>query len=400
MASEKPFTFICGSDDFLVDRLGKARFAAMVGDSQDEFAREVLSGFANNVDEVRSAIYRLRDSVQTVSMFGGGERRVVWFKDVNFLADSVTGRADSTLALLDDFKEILSRINPQETALLITAAPVDRRRAFPKWCEKTADFTLIDDKGDEGEAALLGVIRSEAAALGVSITPDASALLLARIGSNTRLIVEELRKLANFVETGDSDKNAPSHASEQNARAGSPITAITIEEAHVAELTPNVAEGEFFETAEAFFSGDLKWTLAALQRHFFSGGDARPILAALQNRNRLLIQIRALLDSGEAQLGRRGLEGLPTAKSRYDAKFIGATEKNSFNLFSQHPFYVGKLASAGGGTGRAGGAGGLPSLRRLIDNQQEFITAFEETITRPREQEQVLGEMVTRCLAR
>jgi len=395
MASEKPFTFICGSDDFLVDRLGKARFAAMVGDSQDEFAREVLSGFANNVDEVRTAIYRLRDSVQTVSMFGGGERRVVWFKDVNFLADSVTGRADSTLALLDDFREILARINPQETALLITAAPVDRRRAFPKWCEKTADFTLIDDKGDEGEVALLGVIRSEAATLGVSITPDASALLLARIGSNTRLIVEELRKLANFAEAqteaGNDTESAPSRASGQNAHAGSPITAVTIQEAHVAELTPNVAEGEFFETAEAFFSGDLKWTLAALQRHFFAGGDARPILAALQNRNRLLIQIRALIDSGEAQLGRRGLEGLPGAKSRYEAKFIGATEKNSFNLFSQHPFYVGKLAGAGSG------AGGLPSLRRLIDNQQEFITAFEETITRPREQEQVLSEMVTRC---
>jgi len=393
MAPEKPFTFICGSDDFLVDRLGKARFAAMVGDSQDEFAREVLSGFANNVDEVRSAIYRLRDSLQTVSMFGGGERRVVWFKDVNFLADSVTGRADSTLALLDELKEILSRLTPQETALLITAAPVDRRRAFPKWCEKTADFTLIDDKEDGGEAALLGVIRSEAAALGVSITPDASALLLARIGSNTRLIVEELHKLANFVEA-DGGGNVTG-ASGQKAHAGS-ATTMTIEEAHVAELTPNVAEGEFFETAEAFFSGDLQWTLAALQRHFFAGGDARPILAALQNRNRLLIQIRALLDSGEAQLGRRGLEGLPAAKTRYDAKFIGATEKSSFNLFSQHPFYVGKLAGAGGSTGRAGGP---PSLRRLIDNQQEFITAFKETITRPREQEQVLGEMVTRCLA-
>jgi len=394
MASEKPFTFICGSDDFLVDRLGKERFAAMVGDSQDEFAREVLSGFANNVDEVRASIYRLRDSVQTVSMFGGGERRVVWLKDVNFLADSVTGRADSTLALLDEFREILAAINPQETALLITAAPVDRRRAFPKWCEKTADFTLIDDKEDGGEAALLGVIRSEAAALGVSITPDASALLLARIGSNTRLIVEELHKLANFVEAGsDNAATAESHASGQNAHTGSANT-VTIEEAHVAELTPNVAEGEFFETAEAFFSGDLQWTLAALRRHFFAGGDARPILAALQNRNRLLIQIRTLIDAGDAQLGRRGLEGLPAAKSRYAEKFIGASEKNSFNLFSQHPFYVGKLASAGSGPGRAGG---LPSLRRLIDNQQEFITAFEETISRPREQEQVLGEMVTRC---
>jgi DNA polymerase-3 subunit delta len=37
-------------------------------------------------------------------------------------------------------------------------------------------------------------------------------------------------------------------------------------------------------------------------------------------------------------------------------------------------------------------------LRRLIDNQQEFITAFEEIIQRPNEQEEVLREMAVRCL--
>jgi DNA polymerase-3 subunit delta len=47
------------------------------------------------VGEVESAVNRFRDSVQTVSMFGG--RRLVWLKDVNFLADTVTGRAESTL---------------------------------------------------------------------------------------------------------------------------------------------------------------------------------------------------------------------------------------------------------------------------------------------------------------
>ena len=71
----------------------------------------------------------------------------------------------------------------------------------------------------------------------------------------------------------------------------------TIEEASVAEVTPNVAQGDFFETADAFFSGNLQWTLAALRRHFFAGGDARPVLAALQNRNRILIQLRALADA-------------------------------------------------------------------------------------------------------
>jgi DNA polymerase-3 subunit delta len=41
----------------------------------------------------------------------------------------------------------------------------------------------------------------------------------------------------------------------------------------------------------------------------------------------------------------------------------------------------------------------MPGLRRLIDNQQEFIRAFEEIIRRPNEQEAVLRDMAVRCLA-
>jgi DNA polymerase-3 subunit delta len=363
MAAAKPFTFICGADDFLVGRLGAERYAALAAEVPDEFSREVLSGFANNVGEVEAAVNRFRDSVQTVSMFGG--RRVVWLKDVNFLADTVTGRSESTLTAVQDLQDILAKIDPAETAVLITAAPVDRRRAFPKWCEKNADFTLVG--GDDGDSSALETLAfAEAKALGSSIEPDAARLLIARVGANTRLVVEELRKLATYVGEGD-----------------------VIAEQHVAELTPNVAEGDFFETTEAFFRGDLPATLLALERHFFSGGDARPVISSLQNRNRILLQIRALADSGEIRVGPRGLDGLQKAAANHASKFTGVTEKSSYNLFTQNPWYLGKLA----------GSAKLPSLRRLIDNQQEFIAAFEEIIQRPHEQEEVLRELAVRCLA-
>jgi len=362
MAAAKKFTFICGSDDFLVGRLGRERYEALAAEVTDEFSRETINGFAANVGEVESAVNRFRDSVQTVAMFGG--KRVVWFKDINFLADTVTGRAESTLKLVEDLQQLLEAINPDETAVLITAAPVDRRRSFPKWCEKNADFTLIGGDADSAGEALVGVALAEAKSLGTSFGPGAVELMLAKVGANTRLIVEETRKLATYTDGGN------------------------IEEEHVAELTPNVAEGDFFEAAEAFFSGDLKWTLAALHRHFFSGGDARPVISALQNRNRILLQVRALVDAGDARVGPRGLDGMPRAQAAYGARFVGATEKSSYNLFSQNPWYVGKLA----------GSAKLPTLRRLIDNQQEFIATFEEIVRRPGEQEEVLREMSVRCL--
>lgn len=362
----KPFIFICGPDDFLVNRLGKQRFEELSADVADEFSRDVLSGFAGNVGEVEAAINRFRESVQTVPMFGG--KRAVWLKDVNFLADTVTGRAESTLKLLEDLQAILQTLNPAEVAVLITAAPVDRRRAFPKWCEKNAEFTLVGGEGDGAADALAGTVLAEARELGVTITPDAVSLLLAKIGPDTRLVIEEVHKLATYV-----DGAGP------------------IEEENVAELTPNVAEGDFFEAAEAFFSGHLTRTLDAIGRHFFSGGDARPLISALQNRNRILLQLRALVDADEIKLGPRGIDkaGFDRAAATHGRHFVGATEKNSYNVFTQNPWYLGKLA----------GSARLSSLRRLIDNQQEFVAAFEEIIRRPDDQEEVMRELAVRCLA-
>ena len=372
MPASKPFFFVCGADEFLVQRAGQQRFDVLAAEAgADEFSREIISGFAANISEVEAAINRFREAVQTVPMFGGG--RVVWLKDVSFLADNVTGRAEGTLKLVEDLQQLLAVVNPAEAAVLITAAPVDRRRAFPKWCEKNADFALIGGDSDAGGEALAGIVLAEARSLGVTFAPGAVELLLAKVGANTRLLVEEVRKLATY--------------------AGDPSTPLgtggaVIEEKHVIELTPNTAEGDFFEAAEAFFSGDLKWALAALHRHFFAGGDARPVISALQNRNRILLQLRALLDAGEVHLGPRGVDGLPRAATAHAAKFgEAAGEKSAYNIFTQNPWYLGKLAS-----------GKLPSLRRLIDNQHELITAFEEIIRRPGEQEEVLRAMAVRCL--
>jgi DNA polymerase-3 subunit delta len=369
----KPFIFICGPDDFLVNRLGKERFDALAAEVADEFSREVLSGLANNIGEVETAVNRFREAVQTISLFGG--KRVVWFKDVTFLADSVTGRGEGTLRQVEDLQALLAVVNPAEVAVVITAAPVDRRRAFIKWCEGAADYTFIGDDGPAGAAMLEQVALAEVASQGATITPDALGLLLAKIGSNTRLLVEELHKLSAYV-------GSPS--AEPGAGGG------VIEECHVEELTPNFAEGDFFEAADAFGCGNLPRTLAALRRHFFAGGDARPVITALQNRNRLLIQLRVLLDTGEVRVGSRGLDkaGFERAAAAYALHFAGATEKSSFNVFTQNPWYLSKLA----------GVAQLPSLRRLIDNQQEFIAAFEELIRRPTEQEEVLREMAVRCL--
>jgi DNA polymerase-3 subunit delta len=359
---EAPFIFICGADDFLVGRLGRARYDELAAEITDEFSREVIAGFANNVDEVETAIARFRDAVQTVSMFGG--RRLVWFKDVSFLSDSRTGNTESAKAAVEHLQTILEGVNPADVAILITAAPIDRRKSFFKWCEKTADYTFVGAANPEDAAEALAVTAlAEAKALGVTLERDALSLLLARSGANTRFLVSEVNKLAAHADSGK-----------------------TITEADVEELTPNLAEGDFFEATERFFRGDLRGTLAAFDRHFFAGESARPLLASMQNRNRLLIQLRALAPQGGRAPDKFAIERAATS---YGKHFVGAGEKNAANLFSQNAWYVGKLAA---------GAKAWP-LKHHVDMQLALAEAFEAILSRPKEEAAVMRELAVKCLS-
>lgn len=363
------FTYISGPDDFLAHRLARKTWNALSAEVDDDFSKEVISGHAVKVEDVEQIVNRFREAVQTLGLFGG--RRVVWLKGCSFMADTVLGRAEGAQKACDDLREILEGVAPEEVGILISASPVDRRKRFAKWLEKEGEYLPsggVDSRGN-GVETLVAILEDECADLGVSIGARAREVLISKVNANARLLLEEARKLATYL-----------------GEDGSEITSKLVE-----ELVPNFGEGDFFETTEAFFSRNLKWTLEALRRHFFAGHDARPVIASLQNRNRLLIQLKALADGGEIQLGGRGIAkpGFERAASKYADRFDGLSEKSNFNVFTQNLWYMGKLI----------GERKMPSLKRLIDHQSEFIRAFEEIVERPNEQEEALRSMAIRCLA-
>ena len=201
------------------------------------------------------------------------------------------------------------------------------------------------------------------------MTRDAIELLIGKVNGNTRLIVEETRKLLTFSGEG----------------------AEPISERLVADLVPNFGDADFFEAADAFYSMNLSWTLEALRRHFFTQSVSRPLLGRLQSRNRLLIQLRVLLDAGAIRLGGRGISksDLESAARTYGHHFGDSEEKSNLNVFTQNPWYLGRLAET---------ANKVP-LKKLIDFQIAFAEAFEAIIERPNEQEEVCRELAIRCLS-
>ena len=356
--------FICGDDDFLVSRQGKAAFDEAAETCEDEFSLETIDGLALNVSEVETIVGRTIQAVQTVSLFGG--RKAIWVKNLNFLSDSKTGRAEGSKAELEKLIKTIEGVNPADVSLIISAYPVDRRRREFKWFQKNSDFH--DLRGDESSAGQ--VIRQECERLGTSIDNAAVSALVARVGGNTRLMIEESRKLSTYVGKGGE-----------------------IEEHLITELVPRFGEGDFFETTEAFFSLDLKWTLDALRRHFFVHSEARPIIASFQNRNRLLIQLRALVDGGEITIGPRGIPkpAFEQAERAYRKHFDGLNTKTSFNVFTQNLWYLGN---------KVGPAVQKLNLKQLIRFQQAFLTAFEACISRPKEHHAVLNELAVKCLGK
>lgn len=358
-------TFICGDDDYIVGREGQASFAKLSEGLMDDFSREVIDGAATNVDGVKAAVDQFLGAVRTLSMFG--ERKAVWLKGVNFLADNQTGKSEGAKAQVAILQAELEQIDPAAVAVLITASPVDRRRKEFKWFQKHTE--MQDYKGTANEDNLRELVASEAAELGVSMEPGALVALLGLVNANTRLVLEELRKLAAHVGAGVIDSPPP------------------ITETLVLELVPAIGESDFFEPAEAFFSGKLGWTLDSLKRFFFANKEARPLLASLQNRGRLTLQIRALLDSGA---GRRLSKATLDAASREWARAFGGTsEKSAYNLFTQNTWYLSNKIAPGADTF---------NLKQLIDFQLEFTEAFRGIVDHPNDQHAVIRNLAIRCL--
>lgn len=201
------------------------------------------------------------------------------------------------------------------------------------------------------------------------MTRDAVQLLIGKVNGNTRLVVEETRKLCTFAVGG----------------------AEAVSEQLVNALVPNFGDADFFEATDAFFSLKLEWTLDALRRHFFTNSESRPLLGSLQGRNRLMIQLRVLLDAGAIRLGGRGISkaDLEGAARTYAQHYGDIAEKSNLNVFTQNPWYLGRLAET---------AIRVP-LKKLVDFQLAFVDAFEGIIERPNEQEEICREMAIKCLS-
>lgn len=363
-AKIESFYFICGNDDFLVNREGDGIYKSLESKNPG-ISPEVIDGRANNVGEVEKIMGRVRDALQTLSLFG--DKKLVWLKGVSFMGDNQTGKAQGTKEALGDLNELIAQMDSENVYFIITASPIDRRTKEFKSIQDKGHFTFIDsDKLSKNAEA---IVYEECKRCGVKISAEGAKILAEKVNGNTRVIAQEIEKLATYL--GDEG--------------------VAIDDKLVLEMVPQYGEGDFFEVAEAFFALDLNWTLEAIRRHFFNNTDARAIISSLQNRNRLMIQLRMLLDGKMISPTSRTIDAGLLSKIGQDFNF--STEnpkaKSSFNVCTQNPWYLGRLLET---------AKKAP-LKQFVDFQFAFMEAFEKILELPQEQESVMRNLAYKCLS-
>ena len=358
------FFAVVGDDDYVVRQRAKEIFDQHIEEFPDDLSREQIDARADKVEDVERILNEAKSAGQTLSLFGGG--KLIWINEANFINQTRVGAAQGSKDALESIKKFLQDLG--ETVVILSACPVHRAHSFIKWLQKNAAYEDVA-KQEKEDVAFRRIIQETAQSCGVSFANGALEFLAGKIGAHPRLGVEETKKLASFL-----------------GEDGSQIT-----EQLIIELVPDFGEGDFFEAAEAFFSGNLKWTLEAIDRHFFHAKDARPLLSNLQNRNRLLIQLRVLVDAGELDPDARlGKDQIDRIAQKHAQHFSDSGDKTSLNLFSQNPWFVGRLLPI---TKRF-------STRRLIDLQAGLIYAFEKLLSQPKEEQgNILKDLAIRTLS-
>lgn len=191
---------VIGSDDGLVREKALELYNKLTGGVDDGFTHETIDGIADNSDSARVICSNVVQALQTIPMFGGD--KVVWLRNVNFLADNVTGRSKATEEGVEMLRSVLEGGLPGGVKFLLTAPGVDKRRSFWKFIEASAEvlaFDKIDTSRDDWQDQVAALVTRRAEEMGLEFDPDALALFVLLAGEQSQQIGNELEKLDLYL---------------------------------------------------------------------------------------------------------------------------------------------------------------------------------------------------------
>jgi len=317
-----PVYLISGDDEFLVAQKSKQVIDELVPLEERALGLETIEGKADTVAEAVSAVARCREAVMTMGFFGG--RKVTWFRDVNFLSDTVVGRSESVKEAVADLAALIKEGFPEGQILVVSAVKADKRYAFYKACKAAGEvheFTVPDKAylAERQAGDVLGGVLEQA---GLQMSRDVKAAFIEKVGFDTRRIVGEVDKLAVYL--GKRKR---------------------VESADLEAVTSASRGSLAWDLADAFGKRQLPRALGILRQLLFQKESPIGLIIGLESRIRDLIVYREALDNRWLE-EKRGYGGRPTLGWGDVPPEVDEMLSEGFakDPRSTHPFRIGLLA--------------------------------------------------------
>src|SRR6476659_5012566 len=110
---------VVGSDESAVKTAAAELAATLTPPGAGDFGVEIIDGCADNADQAAARIRSAIEALQTLPFFGGG--KLVWLKNVNFLADNRIGGAAAVHEALEELRAVLESDFGGEVKFLLSA---------------------------------------------------------------------------------------------------------------------------------------------------------------------------------------------------------------------------------------------------------------------------------------
>ncbi|HTS19144.1 MAG TPA: DNA polymerase III subunit delta [Verrucomicrobiae bacterium] len=200
-AKAKSIYLVGGADEFSIKETAAKLAEKLAPKKAGEFGLEIIDGSASNQDEALKVLSKLREALETVGLFGGGDK-LVWLKSTDLLADNQTTRAEAVKEALAELADLLKNGLGDGVTLLISAIGCDRRKTLYKTLEKVGEVrffeALEEGKGDADED-IEAFIQSKSKADGKTMPPETVQAFRELVAPNLREIANELEKLFVYV---------------------------------------------------------------------------------------------------------------------------------------------------------------------------------------------------------
>lgn len=312
-----------GDDEFAMGAAAQQLIHKLVPESDRAFGLEEIEGRADNAPGAEMSMKRCQEAFLTRG-FLSAQGKVVWWRDVSFLADGQTAQAEEVKAKVKEFAQVLKAAPPGGNILVITAPKVDKRSSFYKVCAercKVQEF-FIPEKSREAEQYGREAIRQAFADRNLRVSQAVSELFLSKVGTDTRQIVSEVEKLALYV----------------HGRA-------VVTEEDVDAIVSASVESALWDIQDAVGNRQLSRALQVLHRLLAQRESPLAIVTMVMNRLRELLVYREALDKGWLRLksgyGGGSLAEWGDMEPEAEATLTTILKKNPRTV---HPFRAGLLA--------------------------------------------------------